>query len=123
MVKVYGLTDKPCFITGKSGKDVWFVRFDDRSFSGAIHIGELQKQIERRANVDRPTAAERLAVSQASVYRLIESGSLLAHRIGVGRGTLRISEEQLEQFLTDSETEVIEPRPRQRKPRLNHIQL
>ena len=57
MVKVYGLTDKPCFITGRTGKDVLFVRFDDRSFSGAIHIAELQKQIERRANADREASS------------------------------------------------------------------
>ena len=67
--------------------------------------------------------AQRLSVSEASVYRLVETGRLHAHRIGVGRGTIRVSEEQLEQYLTEAQTEVIEPRPRRRKPRLNHIQL
>jgi excisionase family DNA binding protein len=40
--------------------------------------------------------AERLAVSESTVIRLIESGALIAHRIGK---LLRIAEEDLAAFL------------------------
>ena len=39
--------------------------------------------------------AERLAVGKPSVYSLVETGKSVAHRIGVGRGAIRISEDDL----------------------------
>lgn len=50
--------------------------------------------------------AARLNVSVKCVYSLIESGKLIAHRIGVGRGTLRIAEEDLTRFLSESKVDV-----------------
>jgi excisionase family DNA binding protein len=49
--------------------------------------------------------AERLAVSQALVYQLVESGELKCYRLGArgSRGTIRITESQLATFLEDRE--------------------
>ena len=66
-------------------------------------------------------AAEQLAVSPASVYRLVETGKLLAHRIGIGRGTIRISEEQLDAFLSSTETET-PPQPSLARRERRHLQ-
>lgn len=65
--------------------------------------------------------AERLAVSTAVVYRLIETGKLVAHRIGLGRGTLRVTEEQLAEFLNENK---VQREPAQtRKQKLKHIEF
>lgn len=39
--------------------------------------------------------AERLRVSATCVYQLIERGKLACHRIGVGRGAIRVCERDL----------------------------
>ena len=49
-------------------------------------------------------AAKRLEVSQALVYSLVASGKLRSHRIGNGRGVLRISEEQILAYLMGTES-------------------
>lgn len=43
--------------------------------------------------------AERLRVSATCVYQLIEQGKLACHRIGIGRGAIRVSEGDLEEFI------------------------
>jgi excisionase family DNA binding protein len=43
--------------------------------------------------------AERLEVSPSLVYLLISEGKLRATRHGIGRGTIRVSEEQLAAYL------------------------
>jgi excisionase family DNA binding protein len=43
--------------------------------------------------------AERLRVSATCVYQLIEQGKLACHRIGIGRGAIRVSAEDLEEFI------------------------
>ncbi len=43
--------------------------------------------------------AARLKVCRSTIYNAVESGVLPHHRIGLGRGAIRISEEQLERFL------------------------
>lgn len=50
------------------------------------------------------TVAERLDVSDACVYAIIAAGDLRCYRIGVGRGAIRISEEQLQDYLDKKET-------------------
>jgi excisionase family DNA binding protein len=40
-----------------------------------------------------------LRISRASAYALIESGQLPCYRIGLGRGTIRVSETQLQSYL------------------------
>jgi excisionase family DNA binding protein len=67
--------------------------------------------------------AERLGVSNASVYRLIEAGQLSAHRIGVGRGTLRVSEAALESYLRSVEVVVGGEDFRPSRGPLRHIDL
>jgi excisionase family DNA binding protein len=43
--------------------------------------------------------AERLRVSATCVYQLIEQGRMACHRIGIGRGAIRVSEDDLEEFI------------------------
>lgn len=42
--------------------------------------------------------AHQLAVSATCVYQLISQGKLACHRIGVGRGAIRIAAEDLAEF-------------------------
>lgn len=65
---------------------------------------------EMNAMLSVQGVATRLSVSKASVYRLIESGLLTAHRIGVGRGTIRVSPEAIEEYLLSS---LVAPLPHQ----------
>ncbi|MEX0703464.1 MAG: helix-turn-helix domain-containing protein [Planctomycetales bacterium] len=44
--------------------------------------------------------ADRLSISPSCVYQLIESGKLPHYRIGIGRGVIRILEEDLSGFLS-----------------------
>ncbi|WP_390622090.1 helix-turn-helix domain-containing protein [Bythopirellula goksoeyrii] len=46
--------------------------------------------------------AEMLAISREVVYRLCESGKLAHHRFGNGRGTIRIFQQDLDQFIASS---------------------
>jgi excisionase family DNA binding protein len=48
-------------------------------------------------------AAIRLEVSSATVYGLVAAGKLKCHRVGLGRGAIRISEEHLVEFLKGAE--------------------
>lgn len=67
--------------------------------------------------------AERLQVSKSMVYALVESGKLSCHRIGIGRGTIRISDEDLASYLeTTRFCNSAEVKPPRRK-RLRHIRL
>lgn len=43
--------------------------------------------------------AEQLSVSATCVYQLISQGKLACHRIGVGRGAIRIAAEDLAAFV------------------------
>ncbi len=43
--------------------------------------------------------ARRLNVSKQNVYALVEAGKLACHRIGLGHGAIRISEEDLALYL------------------------
>ena len=43
-----------------------------------------------------------LRVSRSLVYQLVDTGRIGCHRIGNGRGTIRIAREQLACFLTSS---------------------
>lgn len=72
--------------------------------------------------------AEQLNLTAQLIYQLIQSGKLPVHRFGNGRGTIRISQEDLNQFI-DSCRQVASPRdvPRvtrpSRQPPLKHIRL
>lgn len=47
--------------------------------------------------------AERLRISLACAYALVETKKLAHYRIGVGRGAIRVTEEQLAAFLASRE--------------------
>ena len=47
---------------------------------------------------------DRLNLSRSSVYALIDSGELKSYRLGAGRGAIRVSEKQLEDFLRSRES-------------------
>lgn len=72
--------------------------------------------------------AEKLNITPQSVYQLIQTGKLPVHRFGNGRGTIRISQEDLDRFI-ESCRHVAAPqdvpivsRPT-RQPPLKHIRL
>lgn len=68
--------------------------------------------------------AERLNVSLSTVYGLIESGKIACHRIGLGRGAVRISEEDFAAYLSASRSlPRAEPVRKPHRPRLRHIKL
>lgn len=67
--------------------------------------------------------ADRLSLSASKVYELIEQGKLAHHRID---GAIRVSEEQLVEFLDETKRERREPEPRKsqpRRPQLRHVRL
>ncbi|WP_145383197.1 helix-turn-helix domain-containing protein [Botrimarina mediterranea] len=69
--------------------------------------------------------AERLRVSRTTVYQLVESGKLAAHRVGGGRGAIRVSEEQLAEYLhaSCSQANASQPAPKPPTRRLRHLRL
>ncbi|MEO0529366.1 MAG: helix-turn-helix domain-containing protein [Planctomycetota bacterium] len=69
--------------------------------------------------------AQRLRVSRTTAYQLVERGQLIAHRIGTGRGAIRLSKKDLADYLercrqTKGEG-LTAPEPPTR--RLRHLQL
>jgi excisionase family DNA binding protein len=70
------------------------------------------------------TVAEKLAVSQATVYSLVASGRLRHCRVGLGRGAIRVSEDQLAEYIRASEAAPTLPFPEPtRQVRLKHIKI
>lgn len=68
--------------------------------------------------------AARLSVSLSTVYGLVESGKLACHRIGRRRGAVRVSEDDLRDYLASCHREVgTEPRNRSTRKRLKHVHL
>ncbi len=69
--------------------------------------------------------AERLKLSPSAVYQLVETGSLAHHRVGNGRGTIRVSEADLLAYLTQCWQGVAEKPALTRAPRtkLKHLRL
>jgi excisionase family DNA binding protein len=69
--------------------------------------------------------AERLHVSRTTIYQLVESGRLRVHRIGSGRGAIRISEDQLVEYLQGSCSEAPKNQQAPKPParRLRHLKL
>jgi len=66
------------------------------------------------------TVASRLGCSTATVYTLIAAGRLRHYRIGTGRGAIRVTEEQLAEYLSGAEAGLLAPPP---KARLKHLRL
>jgi excisionase family DNA binding protein len=69
--------------------------------------------------------AKRLNVSQSCVYQLVDSGRLPCHRIGVGRGAIRVSEADLADYLASCRHEPASAKMQSRPSRnkLRHIKL
>ncbi len=67
--------------------------------------------------------AARLEVSVPLVYRLIARGRLQCSRHGLGRGVIRVSEEQLAAYLTSAESGALAPEGRAARVRLKHLRL
>jgi excisionase family DNA binding protein len=67
--------------------------------------------------------ASRLEVSIATIYSLIASGRLRHYRIGNGRGVVRVSEEQLADYLKSSEPTVMPTSVYPPRIRLKHLNL
>lgn len=58
-----------------------------------------------------PEVAELLACSTSNIYAAVAAGVLPAYRVGVGRGGLRFSMEQIEEYLGRRETTKVKPEP------------
>lgn len=68
--------------------------------------------------------ASRLEVSAYTVYSLISTGRLACHRVGTGRGVLRITEQQLQDYLEASEQKARRtPQPASRNPPAPAVRL
>ena len=69
--------------------------------------------------------AQRLQTSEAFVYARLADGSLRHFRLGSGQGGIRISEEQLQEFLDSRERggQPRAPAPKVRPPKLKHLSL
>jgi excisionase family DNA binding protein len=67
-------------------------------------------------------AAQRLEVSASTVYALVASGKLRCSRIGLGRGVIRISEDQLNDYLLSAEPSPPPTTP-VRPMKLKHLRL
>jgi excisionase family DNA binding protein len=72
--------------------------------------------------------ANELTVSATCVYQLIASGKLPCHRIGIGRGAIRVSETDLAEFLESSrragDSEATAERKRRGRARkFKHLQI
>ena len=70
-----------------------------------------------------PETADKLKVSKSCVYQLVETGQLSCHRIGTGRGAIRISETDLQEYLTSCRFEVVSHNPSPKRVRLKDLKL
>lgn len=69
--------------------------------------------------------AKYLNVSPSCVYQLIETGKLPHHRIGTGRGAIRVRQDDLDTYLASCRMEQIQPdKPRRAaRQKLKHLKV
>ena len=67
--------------------------------------------------------AKRLNVSRNCVYQLVDACKLPCHRISLGRGAIRISEDDIRQHLESCRYEKCEEPRRTPRPKLKHLKL
>ena len=70
--------------------------------------------------------ADRLRCSPSTVYALVAQGTLGHFRIGLGRGGIRVSEEQIDAYLKSQEKgggRTQSPAPKTLMPKLKHLSL
>jgi excisionase family DNA binding protein len=80
------------------------------------------RQEETRLLTVREVATT-LRVSPSLVYQLIEAGKIACHRIGTGRGAIRVSSADLDAYLQGCRSERQTPVPKPPRPRLKHLKL
>jgi excisionase family DNA binding protein len=68
-------------------------------------------------------AAAVLEVSPSTVYALVATGRLRCYRVGLGRGAIRISAEQIAEFQRSAEPAAANPPPPPPRLRLKHLRL
>ena len=76
-----------------------------------LHEGNGEACKGRGRPVTVKEAAKRLEISPSLVYLLISQGRLACVRHGLGRGVIRISEEQLHAYLAEAEGRPAPARP------------
>jgi excisionase family DNA binding protein len=69
--------------------------------------------------------AQRLGISRQMVYALCESGELSHHRIGKGRGCIRITEQDLADYVSQKRVAAIRERKKAPAPEppLKHLKV
>ena len=67
--------------------------------------------------------ADLLKVSNSLVYNLIASGKIPSHRIGTGRGAIRVRRDDLDQYVRQCRVEPVAPAVRTPRPQLKHLRL
>lgn len=67
--------------------------------------------------------AERLRCAASTVYQLVDSGKLGAFHIGPNGGTIRVSEEQLQQYLEECRALPKQSVHKPPRPKLKHIEI
>ncbi|MBC7820636.1 MAG: helix-turn-helix domain-containing protein [Planctomycetaceae bacterium] len=70
-----------------------------------------------------PEVAQQLNCSISTIYGLVDTGKLVAHRIGVGRGAVRIAQTDLDLYLASCRTQKTEGVRKLPRSRLRHIRL
>ncbi len=90
-------------------------------------VKEIPQPKQRRADPSELLTVRELAdflrVSPALVYRLVEEGKIACHRIGMGRGAIRVRRQDVDDYLAVCREEPYERRPVPRRPKLKHIKL
>jgi excisionase family DNA binding protein len=64
-----------------------------------------------------------LRVSESLVYSLIARGKIACHRIGNGRGAIRLRRDDLERFINECRVEPDVAPARVPRPKLKHLRL
>lgn len=68
--------------------------------------------------------AEQLSISRSLVYQIVKSGDLPCHRIGKGRGSIRVSEADLREYIRNTRIAHGErSRKSTARPRLKHLRI
>jgi len=67
--------------------------------------------------------AEVLQLSPACVYAMVAEGKLVVHRVGTGRGSIRVNRRDLDDYLDSCREQSQRSRPRPPRPRLKHLKL
>jgi excisionase family DNA binding protein len=68
--------------------------------------------------------AERLAIAPSTAYALVQSGKIASHRIGLGRGAIRVDERDLEAYLEFCRSSPrAAPRPKEPPSTLKHLRI